>query len=160
MHVPNATLTEGRAEPGGGLQMWNKNSKSAPCKAAGKKLSTQDTLPASTRWAGRPSPNAIFISRKLLLEKTGKADICGAQSGSMRRRVPFCLNGVEVGDLKFYEFKMVLELGFLAPERINSFPCVRNCLTLVRPFRIPFAPRHTKPSPSFPRGPRIAKPSA
>ena len=49
----------------------------------------------------------------------------------MRRRVPFCLDSVEVGDLKFYELKMVLELGFLAPERINSFPCVRNCLTPV-----------------------------
>jgi hypothetical protein len=30
----------------------------------------------------------------------------------MRRRVPFCLDSVEVGDLKFYELKMVLELGF------------------------------------------------
>jgi hypothetical protein len=78
----------------------------------------------------------------------------------MRRRVPFCLNSVEVGDLKFYELKMVLELGFLAPERINSFPCVRNCLTLFRPFRTPFARRRTKPSPSFPRGPWIAKHSA
>jgi hypothetical protein len=39
---------------------------------------------------------------------------------------------------------MVLELGFLAPERIKSFPCVRNCLTLFRPFRTPFAPRHTR----------------
>ena len=47
----------------------------------------------------------------------------------MRRRLPFCLDSVEVGDLGFYELKMVLELGFLAPERINSFPCVRNCLT-------------------------------
>ena len=100
--------------------MWNKNSKSAPCQAAAKKLSIQDALPASTRWAGRPSPGATFISRKLLLEKTGKADICGAQRGSMRRRVPFCLDSVEVGELKFYELKMVLELGFLAPERINS----------------------------------------
>jgi len=53
----------------------------------------------------------------------------------MRRRVPFWLDSVEVGDLKFYELNMVLELGFLAPERINSFPCVRNCLTLFRPFR-------------------------
>jgi hypothetical protein len=61
----------------------------------------------------------------------------------MRRRVPFCLDSVEVGELK-----MVLELGFLAPERINSFPCVRNCLAPFRPFRTPFARRRTKPSRS------------
>ena len=66
----------------------------------------------------------------------------------MRRCVPFCLDSVEVGDLKFYELKMVLELGFLAPERINSFPCVHNCLTPFQPFRTPFARRRTKPSRS------------
>ena len=50
VHVPNATLTEGRAEPGGGsLRMWNKNSKSTPVKRQVKKLSVQDALPASTR---------------------------------------------------------------------------------------------------------------
>jgi len=32
----------------------------------------------------------------------------------MRRGVPLGLNIVEVGDLKFYGLKMVLELGFLA----------------------------------------------
>jgi hypothetical protein len=78
----------------------------------------------------------------------------------MRRRVPFWLDSVEVGDLKFYELNMVLELGFLDPERIYSFPCVRNCLTLFRPFRTPFASRRTKPRVSFPRGPWIAKHSA
>jgi hypothetical protein len=41
----------------------------------------------------------------------------------MRRRVPFCLDSVEVGELK-----MVLELGFLAPERINSCPQLFNPL--------------------------------
>jgi hypothetical protein len=49
---------------------------------------------------------------QVVVEKTGKADICGAQTGSMRRRVPFCFDSVEVGDLKFYELKMVLDLGF------------------------------------------------
>jgi hypothetical protein len=37
VHVPNATLTEGRAEPSGGpWRMWNKNSKSALCQASAK----------------------------------------------------------------------------------------------------------------------------
>jgi hypothetical protein len=51
----------------------------------------------------------------------------------MCRGVLFCLDRVEVGDLNFYELKMVPELGFLGPERINHFPC--DCLTLFRPFR-------------------------
>jgi len=45
VHVPNANLTEGRAELGAGLlRMWNKNSKSAPVKRQ-LKLSVRDGLP-------------------------------------------------------------------------------------------------------------------
>ena len=128
--------------------MWNKNSKSAPCQAPAKKLSVSRRPPGFYALGRAPFTRRHLHKSQVVVEKTGKADICGAQRGSMRRRVPFCLDSVEVGDLKFYELKMVLELGFLAPERINSFPCVRNCLTPFRPFRTPFARRRTKPSRS------------
>jgi hypothetical protein len=54
-------------------------------------------------------------------------------------------------DLKFYKLKMVPELGFPALERINSFPCVRNCPNPVRAISHTVRPAAPKPSRSFPR---------
>ena len=92
--------------------MWNKNSKSAPCQAPAKKLSVLGRPPGFYALGRAPFTRRHLHKSQVVVEKTGKADRCGAQRGSMRRCVPFCLDSVEVGDLGFYELKMVLELGF------------------------------------------------
>ena len=45
----------------------------------------------------------------------------------LRRRVPFCLDNVEVRD--FYELKMVLELQISGAGANNFVPLCPHCLT-------------------------------
>ena len=61
--------------------MWNKNSKSAPCQASAKKLSVLGRPPGFYALGRAPFTRRHLHKSQVVVEKTGKADICGAQRG-------------------------------------------------------------------------------